>query len=116
MKSVIERLWRQQARRAAAGSLVALIVSGAALGFQTAPTPVRPTDKPFLWRIEGTPPSYLYGTIHVPDRRVVELPEVVLKAIDASNALYTEVPLDAATQTAMTAKLMLPEGQDLRKI
>src|SRR5262245_19889095 len=45
-------------------------------GAQTQPAQVRATDKPFLWRIDGPVPSYLYGTVHVPDPRVLELPEV----------------------------------------
>ena len=29
------------------------------------------TDNPFLWVISKTPPSFLYGTIHLPDDRVL---------------------------------------------
>src|SRR5215471_17859297 len=77
---------------------------------------IRATEKPFLWRIEGTPPSYLYGTVHVPDPRVLELPEVVRKAFDASDVFNAEIPLDAATQAGLMKKIVLPPGQDLRKI
>src|SRR5262245_14195662 len=77
---------------------------------------VRATEKPFLWRIEGTPPSYLYGTVHVPDPRVLELPEVVRRAFDASDVFNAEIPLDSATQAGLMKKVMLPPGQDLRKI
>ncbi len=38
---------------------------------------IKPTEKPFLWKIEGEVDSYLYGTIHVPDKRVTTLPKVV---------------------------------------
>ena len=77
---------------------------------------VRATEKPFLWRIEGTMPSYLYGTVHVPDARVLELPEVVRRAFNASDVFTAEIPLDAATQVGMMGKIMLPPGQDLRKL
>ena len=30
--------------------------------------------RPFLWRIEGPVPSYLYGTIHLPDDVLTALP------------------------------------------
>src|SRR6185295_13415884 len=63
------------------------------LGAQVAPQ-VRATEKPFLWRIDGAPPSYLYGTVHVPDQRVLELPEVVRRAFDASDVFNAEIPLD----------------------
>src|SRR6185295_19784138 len=68
------------------------------------------------WRIEGTVPSYLYGTVHVPDQRVLELPDVVRRAFDASDVFNAEIPLDAATQAGMMNKVMLPPGQDLRKV
>ena len=71
-------------------------------------TAVRATDKPFLWRIEGTAPSYLYGTVHVPDPRVLELPEIVRRAFDASDVFNAEIPLDPATQAGMLARIMLP--------
>jgi len=77
---------------------------------------IRATEKPFLWRIEGPVPSYLYGTVHVPDARVLELPEVVSRALNASDVFNAEIPLDAATQLSMMSKIMLPPGQDLRSI
>jgi uncharacterized protein YbaP (TraB family) len=58
----------------------------------------------------------LYGTIHVPDPRVLEWPEVVQRALDASDVFQAEIPLDAGTQASLLGKVMLPPGQDLRKI
>lgn len=81
-----------------------------------APAQIRATDKPFLWRIEGTVPSYLYGTVHVPDARVLELPEVVRRAFDAADVFTAEIPLDSGTQAGLMTKTMLPPGQDLRKL
>src|SRR5215470_5076474 len=77
---------------------------------------VRATEKPFLWRIEGPVPSYLYGTVHVPDPRVLELPEVVRRALSAADVFNAEIPLDGATQLSMMSKIMLPPGQDLRSV
>ena len=37
---------------------------------------------PFLWRVEGENPSYLFGSIHVPDDRVLKLPDIVMNAIE----------------------------------
>ena len=50
--------------------------------------------KPFLWRIEAEPPSYLFGTVHVPDARVTTLPVIVRRSFRASDVLVTEIPLD----------------------
>ena len=96
--------------------LVIYLVGSVSITGQTASPQVRPTEKPFLWRIDGPVPSYLYGTIHVPDPRVLELPEVVQRALDASDVFFAEIPLDAGTQASLLAKVMLPPGQDLRKI
>src|SRR5262249_18890414 len=95
--------------------VLAVLAGTISLGAQVAPA-VRPTDKPFLWRIDGTPPSYLFGTVHVPDARVLELPDVVRRAFDASDVFNAEIPLDDATQASMMGKIMLPPGQDLRKL
>jgi hypothetical protein len=95
--------------------LIVCLVGGLSAAQNPSPQ-VRSTDKPFLWRIEGTVPSYLYGTIHVPDPRVLELPDVVRRAMDASDVFNAEIPLDAGTQMGMLGKIMLPPGQDLRTI
>jgi uncharacterized protein len=97
------------------GLLIVPLVHGLAMQAQVA-TASKATDKPFLWRVEGTVPSYLYGTIHVPDARVLELPDIVKRALDASDVFAAEIPLDEQTQASMLSKIMLPPGQDLRKI
>src|SRR3989442_15390601 len=100
----------------ACGFLIVCLIGGIALSAQTPATPVRATEKPFLWRIDGPVPSYLYGTVHVPDPRVLELPEVVRRALNASDVFNGEIPLDAGTQASMLSKVMLPAGQNLRSI
>src|SRR5437773_1181942 len=84
------------------GAVVALlcVVSSACLGLQVVPAFQGPTTKPFLWRIEGPVPSYLYGTIHLPDSRVLDMPEVVRQAIAASDGIFTELPIDATLKVA----------------
>ncbi|MCO5168294.1 MAG: TraB/GumN family protein [Planctomycetes bacterium] len=74
---------------------------------------VQPTERPFLWVIEGDTPSFVYGTIHVPDPRVTTLPAVVSQAIDMADGLFTEVPMDPGMQMAMMRHIMLPPGQGL---
>ena len=55
--------------------------------------PATAIEKPFLWRIETPVPSYLFGTIHLPDDRVTTLPTVVQQVLDSIDALYTEIPM-----------------------
>lgn len=73
-------------------------------------------ENPFLWKIEGTRPSYLFGTIHFPDPRVTTLPESVETAFRNSQVVYTEIPLDLESTVAQVSKLMLPGRQTLLDI
>jgi len=98
------------------GLFILGLLGAASITAQTATPQIRPTEKPFLWRIEGPVPSYLYGTIHVPEQRVLALPDVVRQALNASDVFHAEIPLDTATQMSLVGKIMLPPGQDLRKM
>ncbi len=66
----------------------------------------KPKRRPLLWMVEGSPRVFLYGTIHVADKRVVEHLPVVQAAFDQSTALYTELRLDAAGQMQMQMTVM----------
>jgi uncharacterized protein YbaP (TraB family) len=59
-----------------------------------------------LWKLEreGTPPSYLFGTMHVTDPRVLDLPEPARKALDEAERLVIETT-DALSQDKMMAVL-----------
>ena len=77
---------------------------------------VKPTERPFLWMIEGARPSFLYGTIHLPDARVLVLPEVVEDALHASDAFYAELALDQNAGRQLDAATCLPAGMTLRTV
>ncbi len=78
---------------------------------------VEPLKKPFLWKIKGKgiKDSYLYGTIHITDERVLALPEVVLDAIKDSDAVYTEVIFDSDLQIK-AAQVMRLNNQTLEDL
>jgi hypothetical protein len=77
----------------------------------------KPPEKPFLWLIEGAEkPSFLYGTIHVPDARVTTLPPVVEEAVDLCDGLFCELPMEPAQQMAAQGKMMLPKGKGLKEL
>jgi uncharacterized protein YbaP (TraB family) len=71
---------------------------------------------PFLWRIEGRAPSYLFGTIHFPDPRVTTLPESVENAFRGSQVVYTEISFDKTNMLAQAAQMLLPGEQTLADI
>jgi len=74
------------------------------------------SSKPLLWRIEGQKASYLFGTIHIPDERVLKLADPVSEALDGADAVFTEVPMDMGTQMKLAMQSMLPQGQNLEDV
>ncbi len=93
------------------------------LGTATAQTTGKPapTKHPFLWRIEGKGvevQSFLFGTMHLGDDRLLAIPPVVEKARNHADALYGELALDqmAKHQLKLTKLMLLPKGQKLSKI
>lgn len=71
---------------------------------------------PFLWEISGPTTSYLFGTIHLPDQRVANLPVSVNRALEASESVITEIPLDTSSLMAQVSKLMLSGPRTLHQI
>jgi uncharacterized protein YbaP (TraB family) len=103
-------------RRATAGwvlvAVLALVVAA-----RSDPAAQTPTAAPLLWQGRlGTHRLSLFGTIHVPDARVLALSPAVRAAFDRADRVVTEIPLDQLRQTELAAALMLPDGQRLRTI
>ena len=104
-----------RARRTAGSVLAAVLALVIGLG-QEAPD-AHATSAPLLWHGRlGTHQVSLFGTIHVPDARVLALSSTVRQAFDRADRVVTEIPLDASRQAELAAALMLPEGQRLRVI
>ena len=75
-----------------------------------------PTARPLLWAVGRTNPSYLFGTIHLPDARVVALGPAVERALTEIDTLVTEIPMDAALQMSIMGKVLLPNDQTLADV
>jgi len=104
-------------RMRAAG--VALGILSATCCTTSAQEPPEEIQKPFLWRIkaaEDDRPSYLFGTIHLSRPSVTRLPARVLAAIHASDAVFTEIPMDPPTLVRMTPALFLADGRTLDEV
>ena len=68
----------------------------------------------YLWRINSTPPSYLFGTIHVPYTLVWDsVSEDVKTAFNSSRHIYFEIDVDEKPDTSCA---MLPPGQKLTQV
>ncbi|KAJ6657100.1 hypothetical protein lerEdw1_002845 [Lerista edwardsae] len=72
----------------------------------------------FLWTIKRDPPSYFFGTIHVPYTRVWDfVPENSKKAFQQSHIVYFELDLtDPYTISALTSCQLLPQGENLQDV
>ncbi|KAL4660461.1 metalloprotease TIKI1 [Arapaima gigas] len=72
----------------------------------------------FLWTIKGDPPSFFFGTIHVPYTMVWDfIPENSKKAFNESNAVYFELDLvNPKTFGDLTRCQLLPHGGFLREL
>ncbi len=80
-----------------------------------------PNTEAVLWKIEkpGIPMSYLFGTMHLSDPRIAELPPAVIDAVAHSKAVALEVAdlSDKAVAAAMTKTATLivyTDGKSLK--
>ncbi|XP_019752024.1 metalloprotease TIKI2-like [Hippocampus comes] len=75
----------------------------------------------FLWTVKRTPPlppSYLYGTIHVPYTRVWDfIPDISKRAFRNSHNVFFELDLtDPLTVSKLTSCQLLPHGENLQTL
>ncbi len=68
-----------------------------------------------LWRIEraGLADSYLFGTMHSSDPRVLALPASVLRALQKSRAVVGELVIKEVNSGSVIARAMLPADRSL---
>jgi uncharacterized protein YbaP (TraB family) len=72
-------------------------------------------ERGLLWRVrgKGARPSHVYGTIHVPDARLAELPPPVRGALDASRSVMLEFVPDGYTRSRFMEAAMFLDRQTL---
>jgi uncharacterized protein YbaP (TraB family) len=65
-------------------------------------------DKGLLWRVEkpGAAPSYLFGTVHLADKRVTTLPHAVKQQLDAAQSFTMEIALDPSNTAGLVARMV----------
>lgn len=71
-----------------------------------------------MWRIETTPPVYLFGTMHVPYKKIWSgIPDNVKSVLSLSDHLYVELRLtDSETQKNLSACRYLPKNETLKTV
>ena len=69
-----------------------------------------------LWRVEkrGVAPSHVYGTIHVPDARLAQLPVPVRQRFDGAKSLMLEFVPDAYSRERFLEAAMFMDRQTLQ--
>ncbi len=88
-----------------------------------APGAERPSDQAalqggLLWRISqgSAAPSYLLGTIHSADPRVVRLRPAVAQALDQSERFIMEMVPDPAAMAELAMRMLITDGRDLEAL
>lgn len=75
-------------------------------------------NKGLLWKIERgqQAPSYVFGTIHSEDPRVLNLPPAVQGALDGAKIYVMEALLDPEAITSMTTSMLFNDGRSLKQV
>lgn len=66
-----------------------------------------------LWKVSGKKlksPSYLYGSIHIQDKRAFAFDDVVINAFNSTEAFAMEVLLDEVSQKDVQAALLMKDN------
>ena len=72
---------------------------------------------PFLWEVKkGEQTFYLFGTMHLGDPKLQMLPFSLKTAIDKSDEVRTEIPMDASLQMKSVTLMMRSDNKSLHEI
>lgn len=77
---------------------------------------MKKSKRTLLWRIEHpdfVAPSYLFGTMHVRDKRAFRFNDLVKEKIEECTAFATEFNLDEAEQGMPSSFVQLPDNKQL---
>ncbi len=72
--------------------------------------------RPALIELDTEPPSWLFGTIHLPDPRVTRLHPDVSSAFEQADAVYTEIPMDSKSTMQMGLRSLRTDGRTLNDV
>ena len=100
------------------GRTGALIVACAAAAVCLQAAAAERFTKGTLWRVSraGVAPSYVFGTIHLADPRVLEIPAPVMRALEHSRSFAMESPPSWTQDWRMVEAAELPAGQTLEPL
>lgn len=98
--------------------LAALAMADVAAGMGYGPPPLEAFGEGLLWRVDkpGLTPSYVFGTIHLSDRRVIALPGPVRDALEGAKSFTMEIMVDDMGRLVFMEAMQLPGNTDLRSL
>ncbi|MBI2311723.1 MAG: TraB/GumN family protein [Betaproteobacteria bacterium] len=101
-----------------AAFVAAMAMAGVAAGMGYGPMPLEAFGEGLLWRVDkpGLTPSYVFGTIHLADQRVVAVPAPVREALDGARSFTMEIMVDDMGRMVFTEAMQLPGNEDLRSL
>ena len=120
MTMILNRLASFPAGRFALAATLALLLAACAASLP--PRPDVPYGSGLLWQVEkeGQDPSYVFGTMHVPDPEILDLPAPVEDAFARSQQAAFELVTDktklAEELRLFTEAAMLPKDQRLSQL
>jgi len=84
------------------------------LSTTSAPETIRHA-KGLLWKISksGVADSYLFGTMHIADQKVTNVPQTVISAIESSNVFMMEAVLDGVEMMGLMGMMFYTDGSQL---
>jgi uncharacterized protein YbaP (TraB family) len=105
---------KQKSRVGGLLAVLLLVVQGA----NTVAAPVDAPKQGVLWEIRtgGAAPSYLLGTMHSDDPRLLDLPTELVSALEGARSFTMEVVMDAQTMSALGQRMLLPPGESLQNM
>lgn len=71
-----------------------------------------------LWQVErpGLRPSYILGTVHTDDSRVINLPQIIRQKLRQADSFVAELMLDSLSMQEASQLMFLPGGQKLETL
>jgi len=108
------------ARRAGARGLPAVLSLALALvpALPAGAAEFHPRQVGILWQVDTgrAEPSWILGTVHSDDPRVLALPAPVRRAFARARSFTAEVALDPGAALALMGRMALPEGERLSRM
>jgi len=72
-------------------------------------------QKPFLWEAtKANQHFYLFGTMHLADPKLQQLPKILKSTIDRCDIVRTEIPMDLSTQLKASSMMIRDDNRTLK--